>query len=230
MRVLVISDIHGNIVTMEKLLKQEQYDLMICLGDIVDYGPFPNEVVQMVRENADFCVLGNHDFSLAFGTECPGTTDEFREITYNLRDFFDYELTLENANYIRNLPYTMELNLLSVEILMVHSSPKSPLDGYVTLDQDVNIIKEQMIQERHFDKILYGHTHKSGYITIENTVILNPGSLGFPRGDRHPTYGIFEDGNFEIKTLEYNAKKLINVYKDHKVPEKIIEMLFGSDR
>jgi len=49
MRVLIISDIHGNIVTMEKLLKQEQYDLMICLGDIVDYGPFPNEVVQMVR-------------------------------------------------------------------------------------------------------------------------------------------------------------------------------------
>jgi len=64
MRAAVISDIHGNLPALEAVLPQidaERPDVIWCLGDLVGYGPWPNEVTAIVRERADLCLVGNHD-------------------------------------------------------------------------------------------------------------------------------------------------------------------------
>ncbi len=66
MRVLIISDIHGNLAALESVLAAAagQYDVAWCLGDVVGYGPKPNECVELVREHAALCVMGNHDWAV----------------------------------------------------------------------------------------------------------------------------------------------------------------------
>ncbi|MDI6851590.1 MAG: metallophosphoesterase family protein [bacterium] len=228
MRILILSDIHGNIFPLEKVLKSESYDLMICLGDLVDYGPFPDEVISIVREKANYCVMGNHDYSYAFDVDCPGTTEEFKKITYKVRDYFKYNLSSENAEFLKALPLTQEVVIDKQSLLLYHSSAKDPLGDYVTFSQDQETIKEKMLPNKLVDIVLYGHTHQSGKLQIGNITIFNPGSLGFPRGkDRYPTYGILENGYFEIKRVEYDVSKIIKEYKRHSVPEEIIHKLMG---
>ena len=66
MRVLVISDIHANLAALETVLAAAagQYDTVWCLGDVVGYGPKPNECIELVREHASFCAIGNHDWAV----------------------------------------------------------------------------------------------------------------------------------------------------------------------
>lgn len=71
MKLLVISDIHSNYGALLAVAHAEKPDGIWCLGDLVDYGPEPAEVVQWVRHNANQCVLGNHDYALAFDADCP---------------------------------------------------------------------------------------------------------------------------------------------------------------
>ena len=74
MRILIISDIHGNLLALESTLAAAagQYDTVWCLGDIVGYGPKPNECIELVRERAALCVMGNHDWAVLgqAGHEC----------------------------------------------------------------------------------------------------------------------------------------------------------------
>jgi protein phosphatase len=228
MRILIISDIHGNIYPLQKVLKTETYDLMICLGDLVDYGPFPDEVTSIIREKANYCVLGNHDYSFAFDDECPGTTPEFRKITYEIRNYFKYRLSTENIAFLKTLPLTKEIMIEGQSFLLFHSSAEDPLGDYVTFDQNPEIIKKRMLPDKPVNVILYGHTHQSGMLKINNVIIFNPGSLGFPRGkDRYPSYAILENGQFKIQYVEYDVSKIVNEYKKHSVPEEIIHKLIG---
>jgi protein phosphatase len=230
MRTLIIADIHGNVAPLEKVLKEETYDLLICLGDMVDYGPFPNEVVQIIKENANLCVMGNHDYSVAFDKECPGTTREFKEITYKLREYFSYQIDSENLQFIKSLPYFIEEDIDNSRIFAVHASAKDPLGDYVTFDLGIEFIKEKMIINDNYKKVLYGHTHRSGIIKIGDTEVINPGSLGFPR-ERHPfpTYGIIENGKFEVKRVSYDREKLIREIKNFRIPDSIITKLLGEE-
>ncbi|MBI4524838.1 MAG: metallophosphoesterase [Deltaproteobacteria bacterium] len=68
MRVAIISDVHANLATLESI--HEPYDLLLCLGDLVDYGPQPREAIQWVRERALKVIRGNHDQALAYGMDC----------------------------------------------------------------------------------------------------------------------------------------------------------------
>ncbi len=66
MRVLVLSDIHANLVALETVLNaaQGKFDAIWCLGDVVGYGPRPNECIEIIRERAALCVMGNHDWAV----------------------------------------------------------------------------------------------------------------------------------------------------------------------
>jgi len=70
MKLLIISDIHSNYEALLAVAHAEKVDEIWCLGDLVDYGPEPAEVVQWVRHHASQCVLGNHDYALAFNADC----------------------------------------------------------------------------------------------------------------------------------------------------------------
>jgi len=229
MRILVVSDIHGNIWALEEVLKKESYDIMICLGDLVDYGPYPNEVIELIREKAHYTVMGNHDYSLALNTDCPGTTEYYLKMTMDLREFFNYELKEENLAFIRSLELKKTIEINGTKWLLVHSSAQDPLGDYVTFNEDLEIIRSKMTpNEEGVRRVLYGHTHIQGSINLGEIEVINPGSLGFPRDNlRVPTYIIIEDNKVKFGNLNYDFEKLRKSFIEAKVPDNYIKTLLG---
>lgn len=191
MRVLIISDIHANLVALETVLEDaaDQYDEVWCLGDLVGYGPNPNECVELVRELPGLlCLVGNHD-KAALG--------EIDIDAFNLEARFaiawtQQALSGESFTYLENLPQRE----VHDPFTLVHGSPRQPVWEYI-LDR---YIAAQNF--RHFDTnyCLVGHTHapviyrQNGNNADEwlpdydqslplqdSRFILNPGSVGQPR-------------------------------------------------
>lgn len=126
MKYAVISDIHSNLEAITTVLKEvgkKHVDEIICLGDIVGYGANPDEVVELVRQEAKYAVRGNHDDAL-FSDETFSTINSFAKsaITYNFELLSD-----RNKDWLRILPLTHKLD----KILVVHACPSEPKSGNI---------------------------------------------------------------------------------------------------
>ena len=105
MTVAIISDIHSNLEALKRTLeyiKESEIDTIYCLGDIVGYGPNPNECVNLVRDNCQVVLMGNHDYA-AIGLANIQYFNEYAKIsTYWTRE----QLTTENLEYLKTLPFS----------------------------------------------------------------------------------------------------------------------------
>ena len=193
MRVLLISDIHANLPALEAVLKEAEkigYDAVYCAGDIVGYYPWPNEVTQWVRENADRVVLGNHDAIVA-GRLSP---EYFSSAAYEAIMWTLEHLTEENKRFISSLPVVEEFD----STCLVHDTPLRPMSmEYIVHPQEA----VPVFLNTTYRYILYGHTHipvlfelvpqrgelKAYYdigervLNREHRYMVNPGSVGQPR-------------------------------------------------
>jgi len=213
MRILIISDIHANFVALESVVADAQgrYDAVWCLGDVVGYGPMPNECVQLVEELVDYVVIGNHDWAV-LGR--PGIdVDDFNPMAREAVLWTRKVLTASNRALLDSFPDVPVQPLEVPDLLFTHASPREPVWEYV---------QTPMIALENFalfdEKIcLVGHTHKpviyrwrlerageaedgggTGAATVDQLpirpeepvyldvsadqrLILNPGSVGQPR-------------------------------------------------
>ena len=201
MRVCVISDIHGNAAALEAALDaiaDEEPDAIWCLGDIVGYGPRPNECCQIVAERADVCLSGNHDLGVL------GEID--------LSDF--HGDAAASALWTRDVLGTREREFLeSLEPLgtppgggaeLYHGSPRDPVWEYVLTGEAARAA----LEDTKAPLVLVGHSHvalavsmadgqvRGGLAAKDTNVdlavarwLLNPGSVGQPRdGDPRAAY------------------------------------------
>jgi len=186
----IISDIHGNLEALQTVLEylqKKKVEQIFCLGDVVGYGPNPNECVSLVREHCSTVLMGNHDYA-AIGKANLEYFNEFaRMATFWTRDV----LTPENRKYLEALPLTHQTD----QYLMVHASPTNPEHWYYVLSVDEAQIEMQSFTQ---DLCFIGHSHvpviysekqmfKKTTFTFEQNqkYIVNVGSVGQPR-DRDP--------------------------------------------
>jgi len=130
MKIAVISDIHSNLEALEVVLKKieiEKADKIYCLGDIVGYGPNPNECVNLIRSVADKVVMGNHDSAVVNQTDILLFNAYAREATEWTRRI----ITDDNYEYLVELPLKKSVN----DLLLVHSTPLIPEDWNYILTQ-----------------------------------------------------------------------------------------------
>ena len=205
MRTLILSDIHANLTALEGVLADaEPFDRVWCLGDVVGYGPNPNECVETIQNLPEIqCVKGNHDAAIV------GDID-IRAFNYEARAslaWLDEVLLPENKQWLRDLPDRLELD----DITLVHGSPRNPVWEYI-LDQTT---AWENMAEFETKICLVGHTHipcvfqldnikgnaakvsfkKAGQVfSIDLKSIVNPGSVGQPR-DHNPkaAYILYDD-------------------------------------
>jgi predicted phosphodiesterase len=215
MKILVISDIHANLTALETVLDDAgEVEAVWCLGDLVGYGPDPNECVERVRALPNLtCLVGNHDIAV-LGRIDLGTFNH--EAQAALR-WTQEALTPENVQYLGSLPD----NAQEGDVTLVHGSPRQPIWEYLLNSRVATANFE------HFDTdyCLVGHTHlpiiyhlsqngKNAQLLIPDydtpmeltpRAILNPGSVGQPR-DRDPraAYMLFDP---EGETCEYHRVK-----------------------
>lgn len=156
MRVLVISDIHANLVALESVLAdaEGQYDILWCLGDVVGYGPRPNECIQIVRERAAACVIGNHDWA---ALDRPGiNVDDFNPHARQAVLWTQSELTQASRAFLDGLTDQPVRPVPTKSLLLTHASPREPVWEYILTPtlalQNFAAFEEQIC--------LVGHTHK----------------------------------------------------------------------
>jgi predicted phosphodiesterase/SAM-dependent methyltransferase len=194
MKILIISDIHANLTALEAVLADAAIDSVWCLGDLVGYGPDPNECVERVGSLPNLaCVMGNHDAAALRQIEVDSFNPEARAAIL----WTQQKLTSGNVTFLENLPEMQTFDLVT----LVHGSPRQPVWEYL-LDTRTATVNFEYFETPY---CLVGHTHlpmmyylsedliSARLIISEDTTqlalspraILNPGSVGQPR-DRDP--------------------------------------------
>ncbi len=204
MRILVVSDIHGNRAALEAI--REPFDVCLCIGDIVDYGPEPAACVEWVRTNAAHCVRGNHDHGVAQNVEVQGTAG-FRYLTAMTRPLSVALLTAEQRRYLADLPTSRLLTLDGKRLLLVHATPRDPMDEYALADVAT---WAPLLTGLKVDFVLVGHTHQMYALDVNGITVVNPGSVGLSRNaDPRACYAVIEDGKVELKQVEYPIEETV---------------------
>ena len=219
MRVLVISDIHANDTALQAVLHDAgAVDETWCLGDLVGYGPDPNQVIDRLRRLKKLrCIYGNHDAALLRTMELESFNGDARRSL----NWTETVLTHENMDFLQTLVPMLELN---ASVTLAHGSPRDPTWEYVlnTLSARLNF--------SHFETPLcfVGHSHIQSMFELDETrdvvtnapnrpgtpvpltrrAIINPGSVGQPR-DRDPrsAYAIYDtqENTWEPRRTEYDV-------------------------
>lgn len=224
MRIAVISDIHGNLEALERVLERARdFDYLIVLGDLVDYGPDPDIVIDVIRGHSPIAVRGNHDHAAAFNVDC-GCGELTHDISvYTRENITSPKLSEGQRAYLSSLPLTEVVELNGVVIGMVHGSIKSPLYGYVYPWEAHSALCQRGLRmggekiegcELPYDLLLLGHTHHQFVIKIGRTLVVNPGSVGQPRdGDPRASFSVInvEGDPLEIALhrVKYDVEKTV---------------------
>ncbi len=240
MRYLIISDIHANRAALEAVLRDAaslNYDMIWCLGDLVGYGPDPNECVARIQDFEHICTAGNHDWA-ALGHL---TLDDFNTDARIAHLWTREELTPVSQEYLQQLPLRVEQG----DFTLVHGSPREPLWEYI-LD-----LGGAMISFSHFSTpfCLVGHTHLPLIFVLDQNagrpyamvpeigipillrghrMILNPGSVGQPRdGDPRASYAILDTSamTWELHRVSYPIEITQERMRARGLPRRLIARL-----
>lgn len=169
MRYAIFTDIHANLEALEAVLAkidelalQESIDQIWFLGDLVGYGPNPNECIEKLRERTDVIIAGNHDWAAVGKIDI----EDFSEAARISAEWTAEQLTEENRTFLTNLPESIEID----ECLLVHGSPYGPLWEYLTSE----VLAERSFQ--HFTNrfCFVGHTHVPIIFQQPDTVANSP--------------------------------------------------------
>ncbi|OWK43049.1 metallophosphoesterase family protein [Fimbriiglobus ruber] len=204
MRILIVSDIHANPAALAAV--REPHDVCLCLGDLVEYGPSPTPCLAWVREHAKHTVRGNHDHGVAQGVDVQGVSG-FRYLTMASRQSTATQLGADDRRYLARLPTSVMTTIGGKRFLLVHASPRDPLDEYVPTDPAAWAAQ---LNGLRVDYLCVGHTHQQFTLAAGGTTVVNPGSIGLQRdGDPRARYAVIDDDKVELKRAEYDVDKTI---------------------
>ena len=239
MRVLLIADIHANLVALEAVVADAgPVDAVWCLGDVVGYGPEPGACVRRVRGRCDICIPGNHDWACLGRLDLDEFNDAAREATLWTID----QLTPHAHDWLDALPNRYNEG----EVTLVHGSPRHPIWEYLLRPAQAAANFEYFDSEICF----VGHTHVpavfSEHLVSRNeplyrppageTIVLtngryivNPGSVGQPRdGDPRAAYALYDPATcrIEFRRLAYDIEATQRQMADAHLPTSLITRLF----
>jgi predicted phosphodiesterase len=232
-QIAVFSDVHGNLPALEVVLKDiEKRGIRqkFCLGDLVDFAPWGNEVIEKIRSLNIPCLMGNHDERIAFNIPVVPLSKHSEEET-NARfiaiDHSKKHITEENKKFLSELPFHLKLNYKVGEkhwnIQLVHSSLSSN-DTYL-YESEKDEIFTDMLKNSQSDVIVMGHTHLSFKKQFENkTWAINCGSVGRSKEEnRLASYVIFtldeEKITPEIIQIPYPIDETARQIKESGIPD-----------
>jgi diadenosine tetraphosphatase ApaH/serine/threonine PP2A family protein phosphatase len=209
MRIAILSDIHSNLASLEKaLLIIDSLDVerIICLGDIVGYGPFPNACIDLVRNHCDVVVMGNHDAGVAGNI----LLNNFNKVGKKVIEWTTKQLTDINLDFLKTLPLRIDDQMMT----FVHASPDNPSEwNYITSVDDARIAFRAFSTRLCF----FGHTHIPTVVGEDLSInhfgndlryLINVGSVGQPRdGNPNPCIGILdtEQRSYQLRRYEYDV-------------------------
>jgi predicted phosphodiesterase len=238
MRVAVISDIHSNLHALEAVLaalEAEPPDEVWCLGDLVGYGPRPNECCALVRSRASVCLAGNHDLAVIGTIDLAEFSGDAAEAAAWTRGVLDDEARAFLAG--------LEPAGKAADVALFHGSARDPVWEYILSDEAAAatlLLTEEPL-------VLVGHSHAALQVSLRDTGLdgglapdgttlelagarwlLNPGSVGQPRdGDARAAYLVLDlDARSAMfRRVAYDIERTQAEMRDVRLPEQLVERL-----
>jgi predicted phosphodiesterase len=153
MRILLLADIHANWPALQAI--QEPYDVCLVLGDLVDYGLEPAPCIDWVRQHATHAIRGNHDHGVAQHVRVNGRHG-FKYLSGVTRSLTQERVSTADRRYLGSLPVSKWVTLDNTRFLLVHATPRDPLDEYAIADVDFWARRLEKVDAK---VICVGHTH-----------------------------------------------------------------------
>lgn len=207
MKIALFSDVHANLPAFEAILQDmdsQMPDAVYCLGDLVGYHIWPNEVITEIRKRGIATLKGNHDEKVEnLITTADSLNEQGKKYAYHL-------ISEDNREYLRTLPahirLEFKLNTEKLNLVFAHGSTRS-IDEYILIDTDETYILD-LLQEADADLLFVGHSHKPFHRVVQAgngrfKHVINIGSVGKPKdGDTR--------GCYVMLTLDNNASVINN--------------------
>lgn len=228
MKVAIISDIHANLEAFQTVLtylQAKNISEIICLGDIIGYGPRPNECVELVKTHCQTCLMGNHDHGVLELTDIHAFNQYAQDaLLWTRRHLFQH-----HKAYLENLPFSFAME----EVLFVHSTPLQPEEWHYIFTAEE---ARQNLQGIHHRLVFIGHSHipmifseqggviEAGRLQLnleKDRYIVNVGSVGQPRdGDPRACFVIFERDTHTVEyvRLQYPVEKTYQEILESQLP------------
>lgn len=205
MKIAIISDIHANLAALNAF-PETDCDAVWCIGDLVGFGPRPSEAIRELRDRADVTICGNHDLAagVSVDSQC---SSPFRRLAAETLEYTRQVCSEEDLEFLRGLPLFREVTVNSTRFYLVHAIPTNPLFGYCAETSDQWTWE---VNNLNADILVVGHTHAPFIRVVNQTTIVNPGSLGQPKtGRQEACYAVWEDGRLWLKEYRYPITETI---------------------
>jgi diadenosine tetraphosphatase ApaH/serine/threonine PP2A family protein phosphatase len=246
-QIAIISDIHANLEALEAVLadiKKRLIKDIVCLGDIIGYGPNPRECLQLLME-CKMVLMGNHEEAVLYYGE--DFNPKAREAIDWTRDQLNRADRPKEENYdLWNFLGVMEQIIETDDAMFVHASPRDPTNEYVTPD-DCKKNKDKLKEIfGRFPRVCFiGHSHIPGVYTQElryidpktigneytledgRKALINVGAVGQPRdGDPRASYVTYDGKRVRFHRVEYDFKKTMEkIYQEERLPNYLADRL-----
>jgi putative phosphoesterase len=253
MRIALFSDIHANLPALDACLKdieKQKADSVYCLGDLVGYNIWPNEVINEIRKRGIPTIAGNYDFGIGRTSDdcgCAYKEEHEKEMGKVSISFTNSIVKEEERKYLRTLPahikIEFQLNEDKLNLLLVHGSPRR-INEYLFEDRDEKSLL-RIMEQAGADIMCFGHTHKP-YHKVLSTFpgdvaryhhAINIGSAGKPKdGDPRGCYVILninhnsslgdkESIHVEYIRFDYDVEKAARAVEESPLPTEYANML-----
>jgi putative phosphoesterase len=230
MLIAFISDIHGNMPALEAVVadaKTRGASRLICVGDIVGYGPFPNEVCHFLEEQRITTIIGNYDQKvLEVADRGPTAAAGMKRKKRKILLWTAAQVTDQTLRYLAGLPDQLALQLPGKRKLLVfHGSPVS-MDDAIYPSITARGLKAKL-GDRRADLLVCGHTHIPFVKRIGEVLVINCSSAGHPvDGDPRPAYALVraEKGaalTGHIVRFEYDVGRTVEALKKTSLPKAL---------
>jgi predicted phosphodiesterase len=253
MTIALFSDIHANLPALNACLKDidsRRPDAVYCLGDLVGYNSWPNEVIHEIRRRGIPSIAGNYDFGIGRASDdcgCAYKTDKEKEMGKISISYTNSLVGDDERQYLRTLPahirVEFQLNNDHLNLLLVHGSPRR-INEYLFEDRDEKSLL-RIMTEANADILCFGHTHKPYHRVLETTHenggrflhAINIGSVGKPKdGDSRGGYVLLtinENSNtsdretvgVEFVRFAYDVEAAAKAVEESPLPDEYAEML-----
>jgi putative phosphoesterase len=235
--VAVITDIHANLPALEaSLVRIEELGIerVYCGGDLVGYGPHPNEVCRLIEERDIPTIYGNYDYAIARDLDdcgCAYVTQHDRELGQKSVDWTLANTDQRSKDFMRELPFDLRFDTGANAVHLVHGSPRK-VNEYLFEDKPASLY-ERLAAAEEGDTLVFGHTHKPWVREYGGVLFVNCGSVGKPKdGDPRGGFAILRPGDtgldVTIERVPYDAEAVAREVAAAGLPEEYAEKLVAA--
>lgn len=232
MRIAVIADIHSNIYALNEVLldiDNRNADLIVCMGDLVGYATYPNEVIDTIRENRILTIKGNYDEAvgeelMVCGCDYPDPKD-LENAGISLNWTID-ETREDNKEFLKSLPMEVIMNFEGKRIRFVHGSPRK-INEYL---KESSKEAEEVMADLEEDVLVCGHTHKPYFKQFGDKLLVNAGSAGKPKtGTPKANYVVLDlndkTSEVEMYEVDYEYEETARAIEEAGLPQEFAELI-----